>query len=220
MVLLFTKIFFLCLFVLCVVLEVILGLLGVSLHGGTTGLPVAGDDFAGLFVVLEGLEEAESLVNIAADGEIVDGDLTDVLGGVDDEDGAEGNTGVRAVLDEDTVVGGNLLVEVGDQGDLHFTEATLLAGLLNPGEVGELRVNGPGEDLAVELFEFGEAVGVLGDFGGADEGEVEGIGEEDDPLTLVVRELDGGHGLVRHDSHGFELRSRLSDDGGHFSRLF
>ena len=191
-------------------------MLGVSLHGGTAGLPVARDDFTSLFVVLEGLEEAESFVDVAANGEVVDGDLTDVLSGVDDEDGAESNTGIRAVLDEDAVVGGDLLVEVGDQGNLHFTEATLLAGLLNPGEVGELRVNGPGEDLAVELFEFGEAVGVLGDFGGADEGEVEGIGEEDDPLALVVRELDGGHSLVRHNSHSFELRSRLSDDGGHF----
>ena len=190
-------------------------MLGVSLHGGGTRLPVARDDFTSLLVILEGLEEAEGLVNVAADREVVDGDLTDVLVGVDEEDGAESNTGIRAVVDEDTVVAGAVLGDVSDQGDVHLAEATLLAFLHGPGEVGELRVDGPGEDGAVELVELSEAVGVLGDFGGADEGEVEGVREEDDPLALVVGELDGLHGLVGHDSHGFEFRSGLTNDSGH-----
>ena len=190
-------------------------MLGVSLHGGGTRLPVARDDFTSLLVVLEGLEEAEGLVNVAADGEVIDGDLTDVLVGVDDEDGAEGNTSIRAVVDEDTVVAGDVLGDVSDQGDVHLAEATLLAFLHGPGEVGELRVDGPGEDGAVKLVKLSEAVGVLGDFGGADEGEVEGVREEDDPLALVVGELDGLHGLVGHDSHGFEFRSGLTNDSGH-----
>jgi len=202
------------------VLEVLLRLLGVSDHSGGTRSPVAGDDVAGLFVVLEGLEEAEGLIDVAANGEVVDGDLTDVLGGVDDEDGAEGNTGVSAVFDEDAVVLGDLLGDVGDEGDVHLAEAALVAGLHRPGEVGELRVDGPGENFGVEGLELGGAVRVLDDFGGADEGEVEGIREEDDPLALVVRELDVLEGLVRHDGDSVELRSRLSDDGGHCLFLF
>ncbi len=43
-----------------------------GVHGGSAGGPLSGADFAVLVGVLEGLNEAEGLVDIATDGEIVD----------------------------------------------------------------------------------------------------------------------------------------------------
>ena len=165
-----------------------------------------------LLDVLEGLDEADELINVAADGEVVHGDLADVLLGVNDEGAAESN----AVVEEDTVVGGDLLLEVRDEGDGHLAEAALLAGLHGPGKVGELRVDGAADDLAVELVELGNAVGELDDLGGADEGEVEGVEEEDEPLALVVIKGDGLEGAVGHAGGGREGGGGLLDSNlGH-----
>ena len=40
---------------------------------------------------LEGLDEPERLVDVAADGEVVDGDLAELALAVDDEEAAEGD---------------------------------------------------------------------------------------------------------------------------------
>ena len=63
--------------------------------------------------------------------------------------------------------------------------------LLGPGEVAVLGVDGGAEDLGAELPELAEPVGEGEDLGRADEGEVERVEEEDDPLPLVVREAVG-----------------------------
>lgn len=60
--------------------------------------------------------------------------------GVDDEEPTEGDA---LLLEEDTVVAGNLHISVGDEGKGEVrAKATLLAGLGGPGKVRVLRVGG------------------------------------------------------------------------------
>jgi hypothetical protein len=49
--------------------------LGRGLDGAVTGVPVGRADFAVLVGELEGVDQTESFVDGAADGEVVDGDL-------------------------------------------------------------------------------------------------------------------------------------------------
>jgi len=75
----------------------------------------------------------------------------------------------------------------------------------------EVRVNGSSNDFAVSLSEFFSLFREGDDFSGADEGEVQRIEEEDDPLALVVRELDLLGSLSVDISSLFEFRSRSED---------
>lgn len=156
--------------------------LGVGLHGLATLLPASRADLAVLFGELEGLDKADGLLDVAADGEIVDGDLSEDTLGVDDEEAAQGNT---LVLNQDTVAARDLVGLVGDERKLQVrTKATLLARLLNPGEVGEVRVGRNTEDGGVDGAETVKRVVVLDDLGRADKGEVHGVEEEDDPVRM------------------------------------
>jgi hypothetical protein len=91
-------------------LEVLGRLDGVSVHGLGAGPPAGRAHLAVLVGELEGLDQAEDLVRVAADGEVVDGDLAeDALGG-DDEAAAERHAGIGALLrgerDDKKVSGG------------------------------------------------------------------------------------------------------------------
>lgn len=71
---------------------------------------------------------------------------------------------------------------VGDEGQLEVgAEAALLAGLLGPGQVREVGVGRDAEDGGVDGAKTGQRVVVLDDLGRADEGEIKGVEEEDDP---------------------------------------
>jgi len=70
-------------------LEVLQTLLGIGLHGLGAGLPSSGANFAEFIRKLEGLNQTERLVNRSADWQIVDGNLTQILTVIDDEESAE-----------------------------------------------------------------------------------------------------------------------------------
>ena len=74
----------------------------------------------------------------------------------------------------------------------------------------ELGVDGAGEDFTSDFSELFGLVVEGNDFGGADEGEVEGIEEEDDVLSLVGAEVDFAEVAVVP-GIGDEMRGRLSD---------
>jgi hypothetical protein len=57
--------------------EVLLGGVRIGLHGEVSRLPVGRADLAVLVDELEGLNQADDLVDVAADGKIVDGDLAE-----------------------------------------------------------------------------------------------------------------------------------------------
>lgn len=147
-------------------------------HRGLSGSPGSGANFTVLVSVLESFNETESLFDVASDGEIVHGDVAEDALIVDDVGGAEGNTGVFALLDEAAVVLGDLLGEVGEEGHLHGSNSTLVAGLLGVLHVGEVGVDRAANDLRADLLELGGLVGELADLCGAHKGEVEGPEEE------------------------------------------
>lgn len=160
--------------------EVLQASLGVGLHGVAARLPAGGADLAVLVGELEGLDEAQGLVDVAADGQVVDGDLAEHALGVDDEQAAQGDA---LVLDQHAVVAGDLEVLVGDQRQLEvLAQAALLAGPLTPRQVGEVAVGGDAQDGGVELLELGEGVVEGQDLGGANECEVHGVEQKDDPI--------------------------------------
>lgn len=103
--------------------------LGGRLDGLVSGVPVGRADLAVLVGELEGIDQAEGLVDAAADGEVVDGDLADDAVGVDDEEAAEGNA---FLLDEDTVVLGELVVLVGEEGNVDLAEAAVTSRGVGP----------------------------------------------------------------------------------------
>ena len=105
--------------------------LGRRLDGLVAGVPVGGADLAVLVGELEGVDEAEGLVNGAADGEVVDCDLAHDAVGVDDEEATEGDA---FFFDEDAVVFGELVVLVGEERDVDVAEAAVAAGGVGPGE--------------------------------------------------------------------------------------
>lgn len=120
---------------------------------------------------LESLNKTNGLVNVTADRQIVNGDLTNNLLGINDEETTVSNS---LILLEDTVVGGNLLGEVGNDGDLHLSQTTLGAGGVDPGEVRELRVARAGEDGGLEAREALNGLGEGDDLSGANEAIVDG----------------------------------------------
>ena len=71
-------------------------------------------------------------------------------------------------------------------------------------------VNRAGQDLASDFSEFLGLVIEGYDFGGADEGEVKGIEEEEDIFALVGAEVDLGEVAVVP-GVGNELRGGFSD---------
>jgi hypothetical protein len=80
---------------------------------------------------LEGLDEADGLLDRAADGQVVDGDLAEGALRVDDEEAAKGDA---LVLEKDAVVAGDLVRLVGEERELEVrAEAALFAGQVGPG---------------------------------------------------------------------------------------
>lgn len=117
--------------------------------------------------VLEGLHQTQSLVYAAPHGQIVDGHLTQVLLVVDDEEAAEGNA---RLLVQHAVVATHLHRLVREQGNVHRSQATLLPGLIDPGQVREVTVRGHANYLAVYRTKLGSAIAERDDLGGADKG--------------------------------------------------
>lgn len=154
-----------------------------GLHGGSTWGPGGGADFAVLVRVLEGLDEAEGFLDITADGEVTDRDVSHDTFVINDVGGTEGDTSIITVLNEAAVLLGDLLGNISDHGDVHLAETTLLAVLLGVLHVSELGVDGGTDDLSTNLSESLGSVRVLNDLSGAHESEVEGPEEQDDILA-------------------------------------
>src|ERR1019366_5071273 len=100
--------------------------------------------------------------------------LDDAIG-VDDEKAAQRDL---AVLGQNVVFPGEVLAEILEKRVRETLDTALLARLLGPREVAELRVHGRSEHLGVDLPELAEPVREREDLGGAHEREVEGIEEK------------------------------------------
>ena len=157
---------------------------------------------------LECLDKPQGLIHIAAHREVIDGDLPQSAIRVDDEEAAEGDT---VILLEDPIGPTDGHVLVSQERYLHSAQTSHLPLSLAPGQVGELAVSGAGDHSSVDGLKLPGAVIEGDDLSGADEGEVQGVEEEDHILALVVIQADLFE-LTLDDSCSLELR------GGH-SRL-
>lgn len=75
-------------------------------------------------------------------------------------------------LNEDTVLLGDGVGEVRDQGEVDLAQTSLLSGGLNPSKVNKLRVHRASKDLDSCLLKLGCLLAELDDLSGAHEGEV------------------------------------------------
>jgi hypothetical protein len=151
---------------------------------------------------LNGVEDAEDLVEVAAGGHGIAELQLDLLVGADDEDGAYGCVGGSgAAFAGVAFVGGEHVVELGDL-EVYVADhgvVDLVAGNF-------FDVNGPFvvvvDGVYAEADDLGSACGELGlqaghgaEFGGADGGEVLRVGEEDGPVVAdPLVEVDGAVG--------------------------
>ena len=153
---------------------------------------------------LEGINDTENLSSVTTSRSGVGHDQTDLLAGVDDEDGADGQSQslgvhVGGVLVVNHVVGvGNLALRVGNDGELELG-ASNLVDVLDPGVVRVDTVGTETNHLDTTGRELGLELGESTELGGTDGSEVIRVGEEDSPVVAnVVVEGDltvGGLGL-------------------------
>ena len=68
--------------------------------------------------------------------------------------------------------------------------------------MGEVGICGAGHDFAADFLEFGYSVGEGDDFGGADEGEVQWVEEEDHVFAGVLFQREVFDKVVVDDSGG------------------
>lgn len=143
-----------------------------------------------LVSVLEGLDETDDLIDVPADGQVVDAVLAKDTLFINDVRSAESDTCVVTVFDEAAVLLRDRLGDIGDHGEAHGTKTTTLTSLHGVFSVGEVRVDGTTNDLGVHGFELGALVLELADLGWAHEGEVERPEEEDNVLTSELFQVD------------------------------
>ena len=91
--------------------ELVQLLIVTRLHSGFTGGPLSGAHLTVLISVLEGLDETEGFIDVAADRQVTDGVVAEDTVAIDDVSGAESDTTVTIsrVLDVAAVVLANLL---------------------------------------------------------------------------------------------------------------
>ena len=148
---------------LAVLFEVLARILRVRLDGGRVRLrlPVGRAHLAVLLHELERLDQAERLVHRPPNRQIVDRDLAHHAGRIDDEQAAQRD----AVRQQHAVVGADPLGQVGEQRILELAEPARLPRRVDPGQVGEVRVDRHADHLRVQLPELVDPIAKGNDFG-------------------------------------------------------
>lgn len=150
-------------------IEIFLRSLWVRLDGVGVGLrvPVGRANFAVLFHKLERLNQAQRFVDRAAHRQIVDRNLTHHSIRIDYEQTTERDSGL---LQQHTVIGRNLLGQIGQQRVLELAKTAALSRRVTPGQVRKVRINGHSDDLGVQRVEILDAVTEGNDLRGTDKG--------------------------------------------------
>jgi len=141
-------------------------------HRGRARRPAGGANLTVLISVLEGLDHAKNLVDVATNRQIVHAHLAKDAFTVDDVSGTKCDALVIRVIQKAAIVAGNRLSKVGDHRDVHGAEATLLTRLHRIFSVGELRVDGATDKLAADGLKLSGLVTELANFSRAHEREV------------------------------------------------
>lgn len=191
--------------------EVLGGILGVD--GLVTLLPVGRANLAILSNELEGINQTKELVDVTANGGVVDARLLEDSFRVDDEGATESDA---SILNEHTVVTGEAVVGVSNQGDGNTTETTVGSRGVVPSVKSILRIGGSVEKLSTLVAELLQLLVEGDDLSGAHEGECHGDERKNDPLALELLKgdfledtvnngllLEGGGGLTNNSRRHF-----------------
>lgn len=143
-------------------------------EGLLTWLPVHRAQFAGL----QSGQHAHDFAHRATHAGVVVLRPAELAFWVDDERAAQGKA---FVFHQHAVLARQFAGHVGQQRVLDFAEA-----IFDPGLVAVFRVNRSAENNGVQRLELVDALAELGDFGWANEGEVERVKEKHRPLTAVI----------------------------------
>ncbi|MNP20656.1 hypothetical protein D3C76_1132370 [compost metagenome] len=133
-----------------------------------------------LFVELQGVDQTQQLVHVAAQRQVVDDLRTHDAVLVDQEGATEGH----ATFGLDVIGLGDLVGDVGGQGVLHRADAALFHRGVAPGVVGEVGVDGDADHFHVARLELGDLVIQRDQLGRADEGEVQRVEEHQAVFAL------------------------------------
>ena len=177
-----------------------LGILGGNRRGNDNVVTRQPVDRAGDTVLVGGLksvDNTEDLGGVTASGGRVGHDQADLLGGVDDEDGTDGqghtlriNIGGVLVVDHIVQVG-DLALGIGDDGEFEVGAGNFV-DVLDPAVVGLDVVGTQTDELDTTLGELRLELGESAELGGANGGKVIRVGEENGPLvTQEGVEVDG-----------------------------
>src|SRR3954470_132980 len=150
-------------------------------------LPVAGAQLVGL----QGVQNAQDFLRVAADRQVIDRSEADDALGIDDEGGAECHA---FGLVEDAELGAQLALDVGQHRERQVTQVVVVDA---PGVVDELAVGRSAENLGVAVGELAVQLAESGDLGRAHEGEVLRPEEHDQPLALERTVGELGERLLR-----------------------
>ena len=94
---------------------------------------------------LESFDKSEGLVNWPTNGQVVDGNLSDDLVWIDDEQ----TTKRDSCIQKNAIVMWDFLSEISQQRVFNLSNSSLLSGRVAPSQVGEMRVNRNTDNLSV-----------------------------------------------------------------------
>ena len=159
--------------------EVLGHTLGAGFHPFITRLPSGGAHFTVFIGEEHRIDHAEHFVFVASQRQVVDHGVTNGTVFVDQERSAQGNR----IVEEDIIVAGDLLVEVGNQREVDPADAAVIDRGFTPGVVAVLRVDRAADDIDPALLEVFEAMREGNDLRGADESKVKRIENRTAPFS-------------------------------------
>jgi len=142
-------------------------------------LPVSAAKSAGL----EGFENSQSFVNRTSDVEAVDNLILEVAIWIDDEQTTQCNA---FVFHQYAEVAANVFGDVGSQYELDWAQSTFVFGGLDPSAVAVYAVGRDCQDFSAGFLELVVSLIERGDFSRANEREIQGVEENDQPFAFVI----------------------------------
>lgn len=121
---------------------------------------------------LECLNKTKCFINTATNRQVIDGDLTQCLLGINDEESTQCHT---SVLKQNSIVATNLHRLVGQKRILESTETAFLARCVQPCQMREVRVSRNTDNFTSNVAEILDAVGEGDNLRGTDESAAKGI---------------------------------------------
>jgi len=155
---------------------------GIGNDGVGAGFPTSRTNLAVMIRILECLDQSKGFIDGSTNWEVVHRYLPQIPFSVDDEKASESVTGIFEI---NAVVFRDLVRQIGEKGNIERAQTAVLPGSFDPSQVGELRVDGNAHNFRIDSTELVRAITERDNLRGTDEGEVQGIEEENEIFSLV-----------------------------------